>query len=202
MSVWTFQRKTAPALLVVDLPVLKEHVRIDVDSSEEDTALGIYHDAAVQWIEEYTGRSLVTQTWQLSAQAFPHRLWLPRSVPLASVTFVKYYNDANTLTTLSSSVYTVPSFWEPACLTLASGQTWPAIYSRDDAVQVEYVTGATTVDLVPAALRQAVQLLVGHWYAHREDVVVGTSAQQIPMAVESLCAPFKLRVRPPQWVAA
>lgn len=192
----TYTRKTAPVLPVVDLAVLKEHVRIDPDTNDDDTALGIYHDAAVQWVEEYTGRSLATQTWQLSLCGFPERLWLPRAVPLASVTFVKYYDTANALQTLSSSIYSVPSFSEPAYLTRVYAQTWPSVYSRDDAVQIEYITGATSAALIPLPLRQAVQLLAGHFYADREG------GAEFPEIVKSLCAPFRQSLLHPQWEAA
>lgn len=194
-----YTRKTAPVLPVVDLSVLKEHVRIDADLTDQDAVLAAYHDAAVSWVEEYTGRSLMTQTWQIACEEFAEKLWLPRAAPLQSVTFVKYYNTANTLTTLSSSIYTVPAFAEPAVIRLADTQVWPDVYDREDAVQVEYVTGATTASDVPAPLRHAVQLLVGHWYANRESVIVGTSAMETPMAVESLCAPYRLFVRRPEW---
>lgn len=197
-----YTRKTAPVLPVVDLSVLKEHVRIDADLTDQDAVLSAYHDAAVSWVEEYTGRSLMTQTWQLSCEHFAEKLWLPRAAPLVSVTFVKYYTKANVLTTLSSSVYTVPAFAEPAVIRLADTQVWPDVYDRDDAVQVEYVTGAATASDVPAPLRHAVQLLVGHWYANRESVIVGTSAMETPMAVGALCAPYRLFVRQPElgWV--
>lgn len=35
-------------------------------------------------------------------------------------------------------------------------------------------------------IQQAVLLLVGHWYANREEVVVGAAANQIPMGVSAL----------------
>lgn len=198
----TYTRKTAPTIPVVDLDTLKEHVRVDYSITDQDQVLQTYLDAATTWLEDYTGRSMTTQTWQLSACDFPVRLWLPRAAPLASVTFVKYYR-ATTLTTLSASVYTVPAFSEPAYLGLVDGQTWPAVDTRDDAVQIEYVTGATTADAVPAPLRQAVQLVAGHWFANREEVVVsGAVPKRLPMAVEALCAPYRLFDRVPQWEAA
>lgn len=194
-----YTRKTAPTIPVVDLAVLKEHVRIDADLTDQDSVLLAYHDAAVAWVEDYTGRSLMTQTWQIACEKFAEKLWLPRAAPLASVTHVKYYDTANTLTTLSGTIYTVPAFAEPAVILLADTQVWPDVYDREDAVQVEYVTGATTASDVPAPLRHAVQLLVGHWYANRESVIVGTIASETPMAVESLCAPYRLFVRRPEW---
>lgn len=197
-----YTRKTDPTIPVVDLAVLKEHVREDLDFTEQDAVLQTYHDAAVSWVEEYTGRSLTTQTWQVSLCGFPARVWLPRSAPLASITHVKYYDAANALQTLSSNVYASPAFSEPSVITLADGQTWPSTYARDDAVQVEYVTGATSQNEVPAPLRHAVQLMAGTWYTNREHVVIGTSVVEVPHTVTALCAPYRLFLRAPQWEAA
>ncbi len=198
----TYTRKTAPTIPVIDMDLAKEQVRIDPSLTDQDQVLTLYIDAATAWVEDYTGRSLTTQTWQLSLCDFPVRLWLPRAAPLASVTHVKYY-IGGVLTTLSSSVYTAPAFSEPSYLALVDGQVWPSVDTRDDAVQIEYVTGATAVASVPVPLRQAVQLLVGHWFANREEVVTsGAVPKQLPMAVESLCAPYRLFDRIPQWEAS
>ena len=35
-------------------------------------------------------------------------------------------------------------------------------------------------------VKQAILLLVGHWYANREEVVIGAAANQIPMGVNAL----------------
>lgn len=37
-----------------------------------------------------------------------------------------------------------------------------------------------------ADLEQAALLLIGHWYAHRESVVIGTITANLPQGVESL----------------
>jgi hypothetical protein len=37
----------------------------------------------------------------------------------------------------------------------------------------------------------AMLLLIGHWYANRESVVVGTITSELPMAVEALIAPYR-----------
>lgn len=38
----------------------------------------------------------------------------------------------------------------------------------------------------------AMLLLIGHWYANREAVVVGASPSAVPMAVESLLQPYRI----------
>ena len=35
-------------------------------------------------------------------------------------------------------------------------------------------------------VKQAILLLVGHWYANREEVVIGAAANQVPMGVNAL----------------
>lgn len=214
-------RKVEPSLPVVDLADLKVQCRIEPDVVDEDGVLAAYERAAVQWVEQHTGRSLMSQTWQLSRREFwprlryydTHpsvslhrsitRLWLPYAAPLQSVTFVKYYDTTNTLQTLSSSVYSVPAFTEPACVVLVDGQSWPSLFPRDDAVQIEYVTGATDPSAVPPSLRQAVQLLAGHWYMNREAISVsGANAIEIPMTVTDLCSHFRLFDRNTDWIDA
>jgi uncharacterized phage protein (predicted DNA packaging) len=40
--------------------------------------------------------------------------------------------------------------------------------------------------LVPADLRQAVLMLVGHWYENREATLVGVSADEVPFGVQAI----------------
>ena len=47
---------------------------------------------------------------------------------------------------------------------------------------------------VPEPLRQALLLLVAHWYERREPVVLGETAIQVPETVQSLLLPYR-RVR-------
>lgn len=39
---------------------------------------------------------------------------------------------------------------------------------------------------VPADLRQAVLMLVGHWYENREATIVGVNAEAIPFGVQEI----------------
>jgi hypothetical protein len=37
-------------------------------------------------------------------------------------------------------------------------------------------------------------LLIGHWYANRETVVIGAASAEVPFAVEALCGQFRQMV--------
>ncbi len=44
---------------------------------------------------------------------------------------------------------------------------------------------------VPAPVRQALLLLVAHWYEHREPIEIGSSATAIPQTVSDLLMPHR-----------
>lgn len=44
---------------------------------------------------------------------------------------------------------------------------------------------------VPQTIRQAAFFLIGHYYSNRSAVIVGTSTNELPMAVESLLNPHR-----------
>ena len=190
-----FVRTVAPTDTPVDVSILKEHLRIS--SADQATVLPIYVDAATAWVETYTGRALMRATYRLTLPGFYDRMWLPYAAPLGGVTGITYYDTANALQTLASSIYTVPSDEEPACVRLAYGQVWPSVYDRADAVALTYTVGATAAASVPAPLRQAVLLLAGHFYENREAVLVSAISKEIEFAVTSLCAPYRVFLREP-----
>ena len=49
----------------------------------------------------------------------------------------------------------------------------------------------TRADVQPV-LRAAMLLLIGHWYAHRESVVVGTISGPVQDGVEALLFPYRV----------
>src|SRR5690606_7003112 len=138
--------------------------------------------AAVDWVERYTRRGLMTQTYQVSLPGFVSSMPLPYAAPVQTVSTVKYYDTSGTLQTLSPSPYRLIQAEDPACLELDVESTLPAIQSRRDAVQITYLVGATSPSAVPAALVQAVTMLAAHFYANRESVLVGAVSKEIEFA--------------------
>ncbi|HFS7074847.1 head-tail connector protein, partial [Enterobacter hormaechei] len=41
-------------------------------------------------------------------------------------------------------------------------------------------------------VKAAMLLLIGHWYANRESVVIGETVSQVPLAVEALLQPYRI----------
>lgn len=184
-SAWTV--KVPPYTEPLSLAEAQLHCR--VTHSDEDDLFLAWITAARAWVEEYTGRSLWTQTRQGSLSCFPsRRIELFGAAPLQSVTLVQYYDTDNVLQTLSPSVYIVPAFQEPAAIELKDDQSWPSTYLRSDAVQIEYVTGYDDVTQIPPPLLQAVKCMVAHFYLNRE----GNTTSEWLMAARALCSPYRV----------
>lgn len=164
---------TPAAALPVTIPDLMAHVR---GGEAEEATLGLYLAAAVQAVQDETGRSLITETWRLSLPAFPTtEVVLPRA-PLVAVTEVRYWTtDAIPVDTLlPASVYHVAASAGPTAqqgrFSLADEQSWPEVApNRSDAVRITYTVGyGATGAAVPAPLRAAVLLTAGDLYENRE----------------------------------
>jgi uncharacterized phiE125 gp8 family phage protein len=53
-------------------------------------------------------------------------------------------------------------------------------------VQVNFIAGYTDKTLVPRHLKQAILILVGHWYENREEAASGRPYEEIPLGARDL----------------
>lgn len=185
-----WRRTVAPTEFVVDVSDVKAQARVTHDT--EDALFEVWIRAATDWVEKYTQRALLTQTYVLTASHMPGRIVLPYATPLQSITSVKYYDADGVDQTWSSSNYRALTGDEPGGIEIVTDATWPTVAERSDAVRITYVVGATSPIEVPASLVQAVQLLVAHWSANRESVLVGAMSREIEFAVTALCGHYRL----------
>jgi uncharacterized phiE125 gp8 family phage protein len=177
----------------VSLAEAKAHLR--EDSTAADTTISALIVAARQYVEEHTGRALLTQTWSLVLDCFPtggdQTIRLPRP-PLVSVVSIVYVAGDGTSTTWGSANYRVDGSSEPARITLAYDATWPTARDVSNAVTITYQAGYGAAAAVPDAIKQAMYLLIGHWYTSREAEVVGTVVGRLGFAVDALLAPYRV----------
>lgn len=189
---------TAPASEPVTVAEAKAHCRVDI--SDDDTLIERLITAARRRVEHDCLHALLTQTWELVLGGFPDsdRIELPYP-PLQSITSVTYINSANASTVWGSSNYHADTDRTPGRLVAAYGVSWPSFTPRPySAVKVRYVAGWTAAANVPAELRQALLLLVAHWYEQREAVMTGNgglAALPLPLAYDALIADYRHRAR-------
>lgn len=180
------KRTSAPATEPVTLTEAKAHCRVDI--SDDDTLIGTLIQAAREYVEDVVRRSLITQTWRYSLDCWPkcNEIALPQP-PLISVTSVVYYDSDGDSNTFATSEYDVDADSEPGRIVLKYGKIWPSEALRPAApIQITYQAGYGAAASVPQKYKQAMLLLIGHWYENRETVIVGTISGPIALAVDSL----------------
>lgn len=187
-------RTVDPAAKPISLVEAKRHCRVDDDNRDNDPVLSSLIDTVTAHLDGYSGilgRALITQTWRQDFPGFSDCMRLPLG-DLISVTSVTYYDADNAQQTLATSVYQGLSDARGPFLTLKPDESWPTTYSRPDAVRVTWTAGyGATSDSVPAAIRHAALLLVGHWFDSRAAVRIGDSVTELPFAVNALLTPYR-----------
>lgn len=184
--------KTAPALTPISVAEAKAHLR--VSSTDEDALIEGLVNAAVAYLDGPSGilgRCLVSQTWELYYDAFPTGdLRIPIG-NLIAVETVEYVDpDLAIFVTWSSANYEVDDKSLDGWVIPVDG--WPDVLETSNAIRVTFRAGyGTAATDVPAAIRQAMLLLVGDWYTNRNAVSIGESVSELPFAVSALIAPFR-----------
>lgn len=158
------KRLTEPA----DEPVSLAEVKLSqrVSGNDDDAMLTAMIVAARQHCEARIRRSVAATNWRLTISAFPAyggAINLPMP-PTASVSSVKYRDDAGALITMAEDDYTVIDLGDMTLIEPASGY-WPTTKATAGAVLIEYVSGYTTC---PEAIRRWIILAAGDMYSNRE----------------------------------
>jgi uncharacterized phiE125 gp8 family phage protein len=184
-----------PASLPVSLDDAKQHLR--VLNNEQDTYIAELVQKAGEYVESAAGRTLVNRSWQLVLDGFGGGVELLRP-PVVEVTAVSYLDTTGTEIALPETEWRLAQGFVPK-LVPAVGKSFPTTAKEQDAVRVTYTAGfGVDAEAVPLQLRQAIVLLVHHWFVNREAVTVGgnMSPQKVPMAVDDIISHFRIaRVR-------
>lgn len=159
-----------PAAEPLSLAEARAHLHV-THTEDDEYLIGLITTARV-YVEMVTGRALVTQTWKAWYAGFEKRLVIPWP-RLQSVETVRVRNSAGAWATLETSVYSVDSDVEPGAVVEAYGATWPSITLHPvNPIEIAFTAGYGAAAAVPRPLKQAMLLLIGHWYEHREAVIV------------------------------
>lgn len=184
---------SGPATEPVTVAEAKAHLRID--SAAEDLLLASLIITSRLQIEAGLGLALITQVWRETRDALPCNgvIELPLS-PVKSVDLVRIVTADGTWSVLPPSAYDVDTASRPARVVRAATAVWPIPGRVANGVEITFTAGfgAHGGD-VPAPLKQALLMLVAHWYEHRDPSEIGTAADGIPAQVSALIAPYKVK---------
>ncbi|MEO8501892.1 MAG: head-tail connector protein [Vicinamibacteria bacterium] len=187
-----------PSTEPITLVEAKLHVRQDL--ADDDTLISGLIVAAREEVERVSWHALITQTWEVVLDRWPgdlsgDHLELPKP-PLQSVASIIYTDVPGTPTTWTApNNYIVDTDSLPGRVVLADGATWPsAVLTPSGGIRVRFVAGWANAGLVPQLYKQAMLLLIGHWYENREATGDANSRGSISFGVESLLRSSRMEV--------
>lgn len=179
--------KTAPGTLPVLLAEVKRYINRS-DSSWDDK-LNDLIAMAKEYVEDYTGRALITQTWTayLDTWSSSDTRWyfdggfhLPKG-QLQSVTHVKYTDADEDQTTWSTDDYDVDIKSDPGLIRLAYEKSFPSdtLYPTNP-IEIEYVCGYGDADTdIPYKIKLAMMSLIADWVNLPGELIIGTVKSQV-----------------------
>ena len=188
----TYQVITPASTYPVSLTEAKSHLK--VDTTADDTYITSIIKAATQLSEEYTNRYFIDTVTDQTCSDFAQLQTLFKS-KVSAVAHVKYYDNDNSLQTLSATIYDTQLQYEPSQIQLAENQSFPSITKRNDAVVARYTVGyGSSASDVPEIIKQAILLTIGNFYQNRNSVVIGRIATELPMNVKWLLDTYKVQI--------
>lgn len=187
----TYQVITPASTYPVSLTEAKSHLK--VDTTADDTYITSIIKAATQLSEEYTNRFFIDTVIDQTCSDFAQLQTLFKS-KVSAVAHVKYYDNDNSLQTLSATIYDTQLQYEPSQIQLADDKSFPEITKRNDAVVARYTVGYGSASDVPEIIKQAILLTIGNFYQNRNSVVIGRIATELPMNVKWLLDTYKVQI--------
>ncbi len=182
---------TPPALEPVSLADAKLFLRVEHD--DDDDVIAALIAAARVHVEAQTRRALIDQTWRLVRDVWPASGRLPvLPVPLQEVTAIRVFDADGMPHLIDVGTFAIDRVSAPAVLAYARGAP-PAPGKLAAGIEIEIVAGyGDEPDAVPAPLRQAIRVLVAHWYENRGVIAASGEVAMMPHSVASLIAPFRV----------
>jgi len=180
-----------PAVEPVTLAEAKAQLR--VDGSAEDTLIASLIATSRLHVEAAAGLALITQAWSWYLDAWPpgRAVALPLH-PLLSIAAVRLYDEAGAVTTLEPGGYLLDGAGPHPRLVRLGAPAWPRPGRLGNGIEIAFTAGyGPAAADVPAPLRQAILLLVAHWYEHRTPLAEATAATPLPDMVAGLLAPYR-----------
>ncbi len=178
---------SAPGAEPVSLAEAKAQCRA-ADFDDDDAEISAMIVAARTRAETVLRRRLITQTLEFRCSGLGRSLRLPIA-PIQSISSITYLDTANVQQTLATDQYRLDISQVPSRIVPAYLSVWPSVLPDVDTVAVQFVAGyGDTGADVPADIKAAVLMLIGHFYKNRE-ATSATGLDEMPLGPRDLLLP-------------
>jgi len=179
-----------PGAEPITLVDAKQFLRVEHDD-DDDLIASLIAGARIH-IETQTRRALITQNWRLTRDTWPATgcvALLP--VPVQTLDAVRVHELDGTSFAPDLSGFTLDKGDAPARLAFVHGAPpeprWPVA-----GIEIDITCGYGDPEDVPEPLRQAIRMLVAHWYENRGIVAAVDKVLVLPQGAAALIAPYRV----------
>ena len=179
---------TAPASEPVSLAEAKAQLRLV--GSDDDQLVTSLITAARRVVEARTGLCLMAQEWLCLRDDWPEDgvVELPVS-PLLAVEEIGVFGDDDTKAVIDPAHYFLDAASRPPRVVLRGSRLWPIPGRAVNGIGIKVLAGfGPLASSVPQPLRQAIELLVAHFFAQRGD----EAGERLPLALPALLDPYRM----------
>lgn len=162
-------------------------VQIRLTANDFDAELAHLITAARQTVEHDTGMTLSQATCSQCWDAWPSgNVFELLTRPVQSITSITYLDVDGASQTLSASLYALDATRVHPVIQPTYNAVFPPARLINNAITATYVAGYAAASSIPAPLKRAMLLLIGHWFNVREAVNIGNITSEVPLTYESL----------------
>jgi uncharacterized phiE125 gp8 family phage protein len=191
-------RSAVPTFEPVELSRAKRQCSLPVEASYDhhDELLNDLIKTARETVERDASLALCTGTYTRKFTEFGWRDWfeLADLKPITSITSITYVDTTGTTQTWDAANYSLDVYGVAPSVLLAYDSIWPTLRGDVNGITMTAVAGYATQALIPMRAKQAVLMLVGHWFIHRETVLTGTISKDIEFSYTSLIESLRREV--------
>jgi uncharacterized phiE125 gp8 family phage protein len=183
---------SGPADEPVSVDEAKAHLR--VDGTAEDTLIASLILASRLHIETALGLALITQNWRLYLDRWPAEKDFELPIrPLQSIDAVRVLPEVGMATVIDPANYLADTVSTPPRF-VRTAVVWKHPGKPANGIEIDLTVGfGALASEVPGPLRQALLLLVAHWYENREPITVGAPETVIPQPVSDLVEAYRVK---------
>ncbi|MCA3555303.1 head-tail connector protein [Aestuariivirga sp.] len=178
----------APASEPVSLAEAKAQLR--VVNADDDQLIASLVTAARRVVEARTGLSLIAQDWLCFRDQWPGdgAIELPVA-PLRAVEEIAVFGEDDAKAVIDPAHYFADAASRPPRVLLRGSREWPRPGRAANGIAIRAEAGfGTSPQDVPQPLRQAILLLVAHFYAQRGE----EAGSGVPLTLNALLEPYRM----------
>lgn len=185
----------------ITLATARRQCRVDAEGSpaahEDDELIALFLSAAREWCESYLGRIVAPTLVETAFNAFADTMRL-ESGPVLAVDSILYTDVAGIEMLVNPLTYSFDNTDPIAVVRRVADATWPIPKAVPNVVRIRYSVGYATAMAspqdapLPASIKVAILLILGHLYANRQNSVE-KNLSTIPMGATAFLSPLKLR---------